>query len=82
MSGMSLAEECKDAKSVEALAAMRQAGAADVNFDAYYQGKSIFFGPALSMWFMFSNESALVFNLNVTFPTVVFQPSLGYAMGI
>jgi hypothetical protein len=31
---------------------------------------------------MFSNESGIVFNLNVMFPAVVFQPSIGYAMGI
>jgi hypothetical protein len=43
---------------------------------------AIFFGPTFSMWFLFSNESAFVFNLNVMFPEVVFQPSLGYAMGI
>jgi hypothetical protein len=81
--GYSLVDECKAASTNEEIAAMREVnGAVDREFDAYHQGGSIFFGPTFSMWFMFSNESAFVFNLNVMLPNVVFQPSLGYAMGI
>jgi hypothetical protein len=81
--GNSLVEDCKNASTTEEIALMRSMnGAVDREFDAYHQGGAIFFGPAFSMWFMFSNESALVFNVNVMLPNVVIQPSLGYAMGI
>ena len=81
--GNSLVDECQTASTAEEIALMRSMnGAVDREFDAYHQGGSIFFGPTFSMWFMFSNESAFVFNLNVMLPNVVFQPSLGYAMGI
>lgn len=81
--GEPIVEQCKAASTNEEIALMREMnGAVDREFDAYHQGGSIFFGPTFSMWFMFSNESAFVFNLNVMFPNVVFQPSLGYAMGI
>ncbi|HEY3496493.1 MAG TPA: hypothetical protein VGK73_17460, partial [Polyangiaceae bacterium] len=50
--------------------------------NAYRAGSKGFFGPALMMVFALSNDSALVFNLNTLFPDVVFQPTLGYAMGL
>jgi hypothetical protein len=34
------------------------------------------------MVFALANDSAIVFNLNTMFPDVVFQPTLGYAMGL
>jgi hypothetical protein len=70
------------ARTPEDLAAYRVNGALDRTFDAYHQGGTIFFGPTLSTWFMLSNESAIIFNMNLMLPGVVFQPSLGYAMGI
>jgi hypothetical protein len=75
--------DCKDDTTQAEIDAKRAAGAAVVrDLDAYHQGDAIFFGPALTLMHMFSNESAIVFNLNVMFPAVVFQPSIGYAMGI
>ena len=75
-------ETCKGFTTQAQLDAAPASGAVVRTFDAYHQGGSIFFGPTLSMWFMFSNESAFVFNLNVMLPNVTFQPSIGYAMGI
>ena len=73
---------CVAARTPADLAAYRVNGALDRTFDAYHQGGTIFFGPTLSTWFMLSNESAIIFNMNLMLPGVVFQPSLGYAMGI
>ena len=74
-------EDCQGFKTVPEMNVARANGAVDRTFDAYHQGSSIFFGPALALWFMFTNESAFVFNLDVMLPEVVFEPSLGYAMG-
>jgi hypothetical protein len=75
--------DCKDDRTKAEIDAKKASGAAVTRpLDAYRQGGSIFFGPTLTMMFLFSNESAFVFNLNVMFPDVTFQPSLGYAMGI
>jgi hypothetical protein len=75
--------DCKDDRTKMEIDAKKATGAAVTRpLDAYRQGGAIFFGPTLTMMFMFSNESALVFNLNLMFPDVTFQPSLGYAMGI
>jgi hypothetical protein len=32
--------------------------------------------------YAFSNDSAMIFNLNIMLPDVVIQPSLGYVMAI
>jgi hypothetical protein len=75
--------DCKDDRTKMEIDAKKATGAAVTRpLDAYRQGGSIFFGPTFTMMFMFSNESAFVFNLNLMFPEVTFQPSLGYAMGI
>jgi hypothetical protein len=75
--------DCKDDTSNAEIQGKVNSGAAVYrDFDAYYQGGSIFFGPTMTMMFLFSNESAMVFNLNVMLPTVTFEPSIGYAMGI
>lgn len=50
--------------------------------NAYRQGSKGFFGPSLMMVFAITNESAIIFNLNTMFPDVVFEPTLGYAMGL
>ena len=59
-----------------------EGSAVERQLDAFHEGGTIFFGPTLTIQHMFSNESAIVFNLNVMFPNVVFQPSIGYAMGL
>ncbi|HVR20343.1 MAG TPA: hypothetical protein VMS65_11620, partial [Polyangiaceae bacterium] len=75
--------DCKDDTLQTEMDAKKAAGSAvERELDAYHQGGKIFFGPTLTLQHMFSNESAIVFNLNVMFPNVVFQPSIGYAMGI
>jgi len=75
--------DCKDDTTQAEMDAKRAMGAAvDRELDAYRHGGSVFFGPTLTLMHMFSNESAFVFNLNVMFPAVVFEPSIGYAMGI
>jgi hypothetical protein len=50
--------------------------------NAYREGSKGFFGPSLMMVFALANDSAIVFNLNTMFPDVVFEPTLGYAMGL
>jgi hypothetical protein len=50
--------------------------------NAYRSGTRFFFGPTLHTVFALANDSAIVFNLNVMFPDVVFQPSLGYEMAL
>ena len=50
--------------------------------NAYRSGTKGFFGPALMLVFAVSNDSAIVFNLNTMFPDVVFEPTLGYAIGL
>jgi hypothetical protein len=52
------------------------------NLNAYREGSKGFFGPALMLVFALANDSAIVFNLNTMFPDVVFEPTLGYAMGL
>ena len=75
--------DCKnDTTQAEIDAKKAMGSAVERELDAYFQGKSVFFGPTLTLQYLFSNESAFVFNLNVMFPSVVFQPSIGYAMGI
>jgi hypothetical protein len=75
--------DCKNDTTQGEIDAKKAAGAAvDRELDAYFQGGAIFFGPTFTLQYLFSNESAFVFNLNVMLPNVVFQPSIGYAMGI
>ena len=50
--------------------------------DAYQKGSSIFFGPTLQTMYAFSNDSAMIFNLNVMLPDVVLEPSIGYVMAL
>jgi len=50
------------------------------NLDAYQKGGSFFFGPTLQTMYAFSNDSGMMFNIDVMLPDVVLQPSLGYAM--
>lgn len=50
--------------------------------NAFRSGGKFFFGPTLMMVFALSNESAVVFNLNAMLPEVVFEPTIGYAMGL
>jgi hypothetical protein len=75
--------DCKNDTIQSDIDAKIAGGAAvERELDAYHQGGAIFFGPTFTVMHMFSNESAVVFNLNVMLPNVVFQPSIGYAMGI
>jgi hypothetical protein len=50
--------------------------------NAYRSGTRFFFGPTLHTVFALANDSAIVFNLNVMFPDVVFEPTLGYEMAL
>lgn len=50
--------------------------------NAYRSGTRFFFGPTLHSVFALANDSAIVFNLNVMFPDVVFEPTLGYEMAL
>ncbi|MFO7180767.1 MAG: hypothetical protein DIU78_018845 [Pseudomonadota bacterium] len=49
---------------------------------AYHSGSKLFFGPTAHVLYALSNESAIAFTLNVMLPDVVFQPSVGYQLGL
>lgn len=50
--------------------------------DAYRSGAPFFFGPTLTMMFAFTNDSAIVLNVNAMFPDITIEPTIGYAMGL
>jgi hypothetical protein len=50
--------------------------------DAYKTGSSLFFGPTIGFMYALANDSAIAVNLNVMFPDLVFEPSIGYALGL
>jgi hypothetical protein len=50
--------------------------------NAYRSGTRFFFGPTLHTVFALANDSAIIVNINVMFPDVVFQPTLGYEMAL
>ncbi|HLV67252.1 MAG TPA: hypothetical protein VKY73_15630 [Polyangiaceae bacterium] len=52
------------------------------NLTAYHSGPKVFFGPTAHVQYALSNESALAFTLNVMFPDIVFQPTIGYHLGL
>ncbi|HYO95070.1 MAG TPA: hypothetical protein VER33_11190 [Polyangiaceae bacterium] len=52
------------------------------SLDAYRAGSSLFFGPTLGVMYVFSNHAALSLNVNVMFPDLVLQPSLGFMTGL
>lgn len=58
------------------------AGATIRTLDAYRKGSKFFFGPTIGYIIAFSNEAALSFNVNVMFPDLVFEPTVGYVMGL
>jgi hypothetical protein len=57
-------------------------GASQTKLDAYKSGGGAFFGPTLGFLYALSNDSGLALNLNVMFPDIAFEPSLGYVFGL
>jgi hypothetical protein len=51
-------------------------------FDAYKEGSTAFFGPTIGFIMALSNEAGIAANLNVMLPDLVFEPSVGYVMGL
>ncbi len=53
------------------------------SLDAYRLGDKLFFGPTIGFIFALSNEAAISTNLNVMLRSeLVFEPSIGYMMGL
>jgi hypothetical protein len=73
---------CTDVSTPMGLAGLTAEQAELKKLDAYRQGKSIFFGPTIGFVTALSNESGIQFNLNLMFPEVVIEPSVGYVMGL
>lgn len=57
-------------------------GVRELEVDAYRKSSSLFFGPTLGYIYALSDGHALQLNLNVMFPDVVFEPSIGYTIGL
>jgi hypothetical protein len=57
-------------------------GATSVNLDAYKSGSGVFFGPTIGFLFAIANDQGIQANLNVLFPDVAFEPSVGYVFGL
>jgi hypothetical protein len=79
--------ECRGAVGTEVNQYLLPDGSGNVRavqrvLNAYRSGSRFFFGPTLHTVFALANDSAIVVNVNVMFPDVVFQPSLGYEMGL
>ncbi len=80
-------QACRTATASELNAYLLPDGNGDVRavqrvLNAYRSGSHFFFGPTLHMVFALANDSAIVFNLNVMFPDTVFEPTLGYEIGL
>lgn len=52
------------------------------NLTAYRSGAKFFAGPTFMVMYALSEESAIVGNMNVMFPDLVFAPSVGYMLGL
>ena len=50
--------------------------------EAYRSGAPFFFGPTISLMYAFTNDAAVVLNINAMFPDVAIQPSIGYQMAL
>ena len=50
--------------------------------DAYKAGSGVFFGPTIGFLFALANDQGIQANLNVMFPDVAFEPSVGYVFGL
>jgi hypothetical protein len=57
-------------------------GAVQTKLDAYKPGAGLFFGPTIGFLYALANDQGIEFNLNVMFPDIAFEPSLGYVLGI
>jgi hypothetical protein len=57
-------------------------GASSTKLDAYKSGSGVFFGPTLGFLFALANDQGIQANLNVMFPDVAFEPSVGYVFGL
>jgi hypothetical protein len=80
-------DECENAVGTEINQYLLPDGTGNVRavqrvLNAYRSGSRFFFGPTLHTVFALANDSAIVVNINVMFPDVVFQPSLGYEMAL
>jgi hypothetical protein len=57
-------------------------GATQTKLDAYKDGKGIFFGPTVGFIYALVNDQALQVNMNVLFPDLAIEPSVGYMIGL
>jgi len=69
-------------KTPDQLAAGDTAGAVSKKLDAYRTGSAVFFGPTIGAVYALANDSGIQLNLNFMLPDGVFQPSLGYVLGL
>lgn len=79
--------ECRTATGAEVNQYLLPDGTGNVRavqrvLNAYRSGTRFFFGPTLHTVFALANDSAIIVNINVMFPDVVFQPTLGYEMAL
>lgn len=75
------APSCENA-SINQLRSGAAPGAREVTLDVYRKGSGIFFGPALGALYAFSEASAIQLHVNLMFPDLAIQPSLGFALGL
>lgn len=73
--------DCKSWKPGEPALPKLQ-GASAAKLDAYKAGSGLFIGPTIGFLYALANDSGIAANVNVMFPDVAFEPSIGYVLGL